>query len=218
MDATWTVISPHLDDAVFSCGQWLAEHPGSVVVTVFAGLPAATPTPTEWDARCGFASGTDAVATRRAEDHRALALLGAQPLWLEFEDSQYGSETDKRDIAATLRDILWTRDQERVLIPLGLFHTDHYLAHESAIVALRALGARCALAYEDSLYRGIPGLLQERLAALLSNGRQATPARDQAHVCGPLKNQAVLAYASQLRAFGPNGFTDTRRPERIWRI
>jgi len=35
----WLVISPHLDDAVFSCRQLLAQAPGSVVVTVFAGIP-----------------------------------------------------------------------------------------------------------------------------------------------------------------------------------
>ena len=32
---TLAVISPHLDDGVFACGEMLAAHPGSVVVTVF---------------------------------------------------------------------------------------------------------------------------------------------------------------------------------------
>lgn len=33
------VVSPHLDDAVLSCGCWLASRPGAAVVTVFAGRP-----------------------------------------------------------------------------------------------------------------------------------------------------------------------------------
>ena len=31
------VVSPHLDDAVYSAGQFLAGRPGAVVVTMFAG-------------------------------------------------------------------------------------------------------------------------------------------------------------------------------------
>src|SRR5437763_1975889 len=88
---TLAVISPHLDDGVFACGEALAAHPGSVVVTVFAGMPADPSQSTDWDARCGFASAGEAVAARRAEDRTSLARLGARPHWLEFGDSQYGS-------------------------------------------------------------------------------------------------------------------------------
>jgi LmbE family N-acetylglucosaminyl deacetylase len=38
------VVSPHCDDAVLSCGSLLETHPGSAVVTVFAGTqPAGQP-------------------------------------------------------------------------------------------------------------------------------------------------------------------------------
>jgi LmbE family N-acetylglucosaminyl deacetylase len=33
------VLSPHLDDAVLSCGVLLAANGGARVVTVFAGMP-----------------------------------------------------------------------------------------------------------------------------------------------------------------------------------
>jgi hypothetical protein len=33
------VLSPHLDDAVLSVGRFLAANPGTVVITVFAGIP-----------------------------------------------------------------------------------------------------------------------------------------------------------------------------------
>jgi hypothetical protein len=52
------VVSPHLDDAVLSCGRWLAAHPGTLVVTVFAGVPSNGNRLTDWDARCGFSNPT----------------------------------------------------------------------------------------------------------------------------------------------------------------
>jgi len=33
------VVSPHCDDAVFSCGDFLVAHPRASVVTIFAGRP-----------------------------------------------------------------------------------------------------------------------------------------------------------------------------------
>src|SRR5690242_3070034 len=85
------VISPHLDDAVFGCGQLLATYPGSVVITALAGRPASYATVTPWDELAGFAPGEDVIAARRAEDHAALAILQASPVWLDFSDDQYGN-------------------------------------------------------------------------------------------------------------------------------
>jgi len=44
------VVSPHLDDAVLSCGRLLAGRPGSVVATVFAGVPSRPDQCTDWTA------------------------------------------------------------------------------------------------------------------------------------------------------------------------
>ena len=82
-------ISPHLDDAVFSCGELLASAPGAKVVTVFAGGPPAGASMTSWDADCGFRADDDVIAARRGEDARALEMLGASPVWLPFWDDQY---------------------------------------------------------------------------------------------------------------------------------
>ena len=65
------VISPHFDDAVFSCGHLLAAAPGAVVVTVFGGRPDTYPSPVcPWDADCGFGEESDIVAVRRAKMKR----------------------------------------------------------------------------------------------------------------------------------------------------
>jgi LmbE family N-acetylglucosaminyl deacetylase len=211
------VISPHLDDAVFGCGRLLAARPGSIVVTVFAGAPADGDRLTGWDTSCGFASAREAVQARREEDRRALALLGAEPRWLPFADAQYGQTPALHEIAQALHALLRGIDDGELLYPLGLFHSDHRLVHDAARAALQALG-RSGLAYEDALYRGMPGLLQQRLAELAAAGVRATPARFGPAGDAALKAQAVQAYASQLRAFGPGGVDDTAWPERCWRL
>ena len=223
------VISPHLDDGVFGCGRWLAMHPGSSVLTVFAGAPRDAARCTEWDAQCGFESAEQALAVRREEDRRALGMLRAIPRWLPFVDSQYGETPPLAALADALAEVLRGQRPTRVLYPLGLFHSDHRLVHEACRLALVACEGIEALAYEDALYRGMRGLLQQRLAELAREGWIATPveldapASTSAASVGParaavLKGRAVRAYASQLRAFGPGGTRDLERPERAWRL
>ena len=83
------VISPHLDDAVFGCGELIAARPGAVVITVCAAVPPQSWTLPEWDAACGFSSARQALLARRREDRSALEFLGADPCWLSCWDSQY---------------------------------------------------------------------------------------------------------------------------------
>jgi LmbE family N-acetylglucosaminyl deacetylase len=216
---TLAVISPHLDDGVFACGEALAAYPGSVVVTVFAGTPQDPAQSTQWDARCGFASAAEAVAARRAEDRTALARLDARPHWLQFGDSQYGSTPACEDVASAIAAALEALRAQTVLYPLGLFHSDHRLVHAAARSVLARRPALRAFAYEDALYRALPGLLQERLAALQAEGVAATPVDlSSAGVHAEAKARAVRDYASQLRAFGPDGYGDTRAPERCWKL
>lgn len=214
---SWTVVSPHLDDAVFGCGDWLALHPGSLVVTVFAGAPA-QPRRTGWDSRCGFRDSAHAIAGRRDEDRRALALLQASPCWLPFCDSQYGELATAAAITRALLTTLADRDPAEFVLPLGLFHADHVLAHVAAIAALVTRGIDSVLVYEDAPYRGFDGLLQARLATLRERGIEATPARDQPGASTIAKQEAVHAYVSQMLAFGARGLDDLRRPERLWRL
>src|SRR5207244_5204724 len=122
---------PHLDDGVLSCGRLLAGRPGSAVVTVCAGTPRDDALVTEWDARCGFDSARDAMAARRREDDAALTLLQARPVRLPFCDSQYGEAPPRDDVQRALREALVGLAPEAVLYPMGLFHSDHVLVHET---------------------------------------------------------------------------------------
>jgi LmbE family N-acetylglucosaminyl deacetylase len=210
------VISPHLDDAVLSCGQLLAGRPGSVVATIFAGVPRQPGLCTDWDRRCGFGSAAEAMARRREEDRAALARLGAQALWLDFCDAQYEQPAPAEDLRAALRDLLLRCRPERVLLPLGLYHGDHRQAHEAALSVCR----ECEVwLYEDVPYRGMSGVLQQRLAELQAMGRSLRPARLAGCLgAAEAKSGALSAYASQWRAFGRHGLDDAREPERCWAL
>jgi LmbE family N-acetylglucosaminyl deacetylase len=131
------VVSPHLDDAVFGCGELLAAHPGGIVVTVFAGAPMHYRALTEWDAAAGFSVGQDIMAARREEDRRALAMVGALPLWLDYCDSQYQRPPPAQMLAAALEGTLARHEPDTVVVPLGLFHSDHKLVHEAALITLK---------------------------------------------------------------------------------
>jgi LmbE family N-acetylglucosaminyl deacetylase len=226
-DGKVCVISPHLDDAVLGCGAFLAGRPGATVVTVCAGTPDPADRLTEWDAACGFASAREAVAMRRAEDRSALALLGARPQWLDYLDDQYGGGPAPArwlaDVAHELRCSLRAADTEVVLCPLGLFHRDHERVHAAARLVLAGERHRAWYAYEDALYRSIPGLVQQRLAHLAAHDIVATPVRDAASLASGAairaKRQAIRCYASQLRGLdtpGRPGYLDALAPESYW--
>ncbi len=226
------VISPHLDDAVLACGEQIASHPGSTVITVFAGGPTQWGDPTGWDRAAGFKPGEDVLAARRAEDQRSLEALGAVPLWLHFLDSQYGASPGLAEVAAALRKAVSALRAGTVLAPLGLFHSDHVLASDAALQALRPSPGETdaarpdLLLYEDALYRQLKGLVQSRAAALAGRAVILTPATslataDDVELTRARKRRAVECYASQLRALatpGRLGHEDAFDPERYWKV
>ncbi len=84
-------ISPHLDDAVLSCGALLAGQHRVTVATVFT---AAAPRPWSLPARkqlraLGGVDAEDFFAQRRAEDAEVLAGLGAAAVHLGFRDALF---------------------------------------------------------------------------------------------------------------------------------
>jgi LmbE family N-acetylglucosaminyl deacetylase len=214
------VLSPHLDDAVFSCGDLIAASGEAVVATVCAGMPPSAEKLTEWDAVCGFGSARHAITKRREEDRAALSALGAAPEWLAFCDAQYGEPVDRAQLRSTIVELLERSAAATVVVPLGLFHDDHLTAAGVALSLLRQFPDRHWIAYEDVPYRRIQGLVQRRLAALLQDRIVATPSRSP-EPCSPLKRSAVLCYESQLRGLaspGRLGHLDALAPERYWAL
>ena len=215
------VISPHCDDAVFSCGDLLAAHPGSMIATVFAGGPPCGEPLTEWDRAAGFEPGEDVMGRRREEDARALALLSAQPLWLTFLDSQYHRTPAREDISRALRGVMETVRPYSVFVPWGLFHSDHALASDAALALRHQYRGPSWFLYEDAIYRRIPGLLSERIARMRAGHLYARPVAVGSNRNDPRKSEALHCYQSQLRALtsrGRPGYLDALDPERFWLI
>jgi LmbE family N-acetylglucosaminyl deacetylase len=213
------VISPHLDDAVFGCGDALAAHPGSAVVTVFACGPATWLRLTAWDRAAGFQPGHDAMAWRRQEDREALGHLGAIPIWLPFCDGQYAPAPDAQDIAALLAKAIVETAPHAVYVPLGLGPSDHRLVHEAAVSLIAGLPQLEWLAYEEPIHRRLPTSGKaERQERLRGQGVELTWL-PPGLAASAAKRRSLACYGSQLRALsypGHPGWNDALEPETHW--
>jgi LmbE family N-acetylglucosaminyl deacetylase len=216
------VVSPHLDDAVFSCGGLIAGAQEATVVTLFAGLPEQAETrQTEWDGTCGFAHAREAIERRRGEDKRAMAILRAHAVWLDFCDRQYGASPGANELAAALLEVIEQTAPDAVVLPAGLFHSDHELAHRASMLARRDRGQGEWLMYEDALYRHLDGLVQRRLVALFNERIAATALAIDTQEHLGAKVEAAQCYVSQLKGLsapGRSGYADLVIPERYWRL
>ena len=124
--ARLVVVSPHLDDAVFSLGATLAAAAASgidvVNVTVFAGVPDSNELPSWWDRQAGFLSHGEAARRRRLEDTAGCRAIGVEPRWLTFRYGKY--QEDRSQIWEQLEPIL--ADADAILVPgFPLQHPDH---------------------------------------------------------------------------------------------
>ena len=97
MDGTGSavvVMSPHLDDAVLSCGALLAHLAARHLITVVTVFTAATPPPWSLPARrqlraLGGVDAEDFFSQRRAEDREVLAGISAAAVHLGFRDALF---------------------------------------------------------------------------------------------------------------------------------
>ena len=94
-------LSPHLDDAAFSCGGTLAAlAQAGWEVTIATAFTRSVSNPSDFALACqldkGLPAEVDYMALRRAEDTEACARLGAQPLWLDFPEAPHRGYADAR--------------------------------------------------------------------------------------------------------------------------
>lgn len=204
------VVSPHLDDAVFSVGQFLAGRSDAVVVTVFAGIPDPTWPLTAYDRKCGFDSSTDAVLTRRAEDAAALAILNATPVHLDFFDHQYQQSNSATAMIDAVAAVVAKVKPEYVLAPLGLLHPDHEM---TTVVVLGGVSAPIVF-YEELPYRVDH---PEAVTAALEGLTGPQPAFIGT---GPLERKltAMWHYRSQVALIEFSNVHSMLVPERFWSI
>jgi LmbE family N-acetylglucosaminyl deacetylase len=207
------VVSPHLDDAVLSAGQFIAGRPGTVVVTMLAGAPD-PPVTKPWDVQCGFETSQEAIESRRAEDENALAELNATPVHLNFLDEQYGLARVE-DLTAALIEQVEHHRPEFVLGPLGVQNSDHQRVREALLNA--------KLSVPVWLYEDLPYSVKEPQIAAAAldwvRGRGNTP---QSGLLGngPLasKRAALRCYRSQMPHLNFDEIYAKTIPERFWRV
>jgi LmbE family N-acetylglucosaminyl deacetylase len=218
-------LSPHLDDAVLSCGgrMWQQVQAGDevTVVTIFAGTPDPkvpfSPFAEELHARWG--EPVDVVRERQREDREALAALGVEALHWRYADCIY-RRTPEGDPAYGSEASLWGRihpaegkliqelaKRIRALrqasgavlyVPLAVGrHVDHRVARQAA--------ERCEIEehppgliyYEDYPYAEEPGCV---IAAL-----SGAWWREELVLLSPegvrAKTAAIARYRSQMSTF-----------------
>jgi LmbE family N-acetylglucosaminyl deacetylase len=205
------ILSPHLDDAVFSLGATISRMARAgvrvTIVTVFSGDPTSEIQGGPWDRLTGFRTAGEAAMARRLEDQRACSLVGANPVWGSFHDAQYEHEWDERLAISDLAGVLPTADL--LLLPgFPLVHPDHAritLAVIRSGVSASKVGLYAELPY--ALWSG-PVRIPETLRGLVSEplGWQGTRVgvRDVLR-----KMRACSAYASQVPCF---------RERIVWRM
>ncbi len=216
-NAPVTVISPHLDDAVLSCSQLLSAHPGSTVITVFAGRPP-DGRRSWWDKKC-FSPGQDPMTIRQQEDLEALKALAASPIQLPFCNAAYGTSYSIEEIAAVLAQYLDALNPESVLFPLGIFHPDHIATHK---VAVRLIADRPHIRwiiYEELPYRlHFREFREAQRRELHHEGFQLSNLTLPSNPSKRAKLRSIRRYRSQLRGLGWNKILQALGHERYWKL
>jgi LmbE family N-acetylglucosaminyl deacetylase len=207
-------LSPHLDDAIFSCGGAIAAatEEGARVLVVTVCTAAASGRGSAFARQVHQAWGLDGARVREvrlAEDDRALATVGADGLRLEFLDAIYRCpdlyDDDRRlfgELAAadplpaslpgTVKALAARWPAARFFLPLAVGgHVDHRITQATA----GALGGMELAFYEDLPYAFEPGAVAARLDQL---GLSLSPEEVEVTRTFPRKLAAVEAYASQL--------------------
>jgi O-antigen/teichoic acid export membrane protein/LmbE family N-acetylglucosaminyl deacetylase len=109
-DLRYLVISPHLDDAILSCGALLNRlSPGHLVTvaTLFThSSPHATLSARAFVRKCGYGRAEDLYRDRRAEDVSTLDMIGVESVHLGFVDALFRVKPAVADSSAPFARLL----------------------------------------------------------------------------------------------------------------
>lgn len=201
---TTLVISPHLDDAVFSLGGWIAGESDVIVATAFAGVPAPL-VPAISDQ---FESGAAEAEARRAEDLEACHSLGATAVQGPFLDGPYTghADIDEDAIARWLLSLERVFQVSKLVRPVGVRHPQHIATARAAALS-HARGVE-RLAYAELPYSVLWPELVPEVAGVPVELEQ-----DEARAAW--KQAACALYVSQYPATDQDAL---RSPERLWRL
>lgn len=151
---THLFLSPHYDDAAYSCGgmiyQWVQQNKDVVILTIMAGRPSLSlpNTPILKDNHERWQVGDDPIVIRRAEDQAAAKILGVKTRYLDVpdciyriangealypsEDSLWG-EVHPDDSASAALEAIDLTDIEVIYAPMAIGkHVDHQIVRNWA--------------------------------------------------------------------------------------
>jgi LmbE family N-acetylglucosaminyl deacetylase len=217
------VISPHLDDAVLSCGQLIQSRHGTTITTILAGFPPGAHA--GWSGKTtGLSVAKDANLMRREEDQCASRALGARTAWVDIPAQEYGPAASPTERLLRIQEAIVTAiaatTVRSVFIPLGVTHPDHIIVSDAALHAVGVANLE-AYVYMDMPYgQARPGQVRRRLRHI---GRKFE-VDPLAPFVGDLqtKAEAVNAYSSQVKAlqqgFGRSFNQVFIDPEKYWRV
>ena len=199
------VLAPHFDDAVFSCFSQLLL-PGTIVITIFAGIPEAG-TSTLWDRICGEADSVAMVNRRIKENDQVLKKLDVSCFNLAYLDRQYDSKPRNiANIAKSVKKLAGANPE--YYAPLAgspiRRHLDHITVRNVGIY-LAAEGNRVSF-YADIPYMWISAHPSESYLARLTSkavkllgNRYLVKYVELSDKDLTLKREAMLSYATQYK-------------------
>lgn len=199
------VLSPHLDDALFSCGKFLADHPGAIVVTVFAGAPDVMHE--GYNSRStGQSYAPDALEVRRQEDRRVMSQLGATPIWLDLIEADYSAYRPTTNygeqVVAEVSRVISEIGPASVIAPLGLVHPDHIAVSDACHIMWRKSSVNWYVYLDLPYGKAHPRTTKKRLKTL-GRGAQLV-ALDGYRGDSELKVRLANQYESQFEATREN--------------
>ena len=204
------VISPHLDDAVFSC--WHSLSYANSVITVFAGKPKRG-TSAWWDKLCGEKDSSMMVSKRLKENDKALKYTNAKPINLNFLDAQYRkTNLSAKQIADEI--ISRTKENDAYIFNLAgsaWCHKDHILTRNAGLELLNK-GLQVSF-YADIPYMSLPNKTLKiylnhikKKAAKITNRQVEISVIRLDKKSHDLKLAAVKEYKSQFKATNLTSF------------
>ena len=237
------VVSPHLDDAAFSCAALLERAEAVDVLTVCAGRPD-PPRTGAWDRWTGFPDSDASIAARRREEIRAFEGTPHRVVMLDLLEGQYVKAPRPRADADELERALgkWADDGSgTVAIPAAAGrrhrfpsdrveklitaasgprrHPDHLFVRDVALDALAGRPDIDLLVYAELLYQW--GRKPDRELARIARSRGLTARQLELPVDRSAKAARIAAYESQVsHLFPERGRLDDERTlpptERYW--
>lgn len=170
------IISPHVDDAIFSLGEYIQRLEDVTILSVFSGVP-------------DDVEGMQKHILLRREHEEACKVMGVKWINGNFLDDVYDPRPDEDKVALWIERKLVDIAPDKIVAPLGIHHPDHVMVRNISMQYFKI----------DNFYRELPYAklyrpLAEGLERLIPGYHKSYMSTDREK-----KRIAVNCYKSQLQ-------------------